>query len=77
MSGFDRTGGAGKVVHSTSLQSRAEHHLALLCANLGCDAIEARVMWRAGKQIMVALVDAGASEADVMKLKRIPRPEGT
>jgi hypothetical protein len=66
---------AGKVVHSTSLQSRATHHLSLLCAELGCDAIEARAMWSAGDSTIVVQVEAGAAEGDVMKLKRIPRPE--
>ena len=61
-----------RVVHSETLRSRLNHHLALLCASLGCDAIEARALFSAGRQTIVEHGEAGAAEGDVMRLKRIP-----
>lgn len=64
-----------KVVHSLTLQERCRWHLSMLCASLGCDAIEARAMWSAGDSTIVVQAEAGAAEGDVMRLKRMPRPE--
>ena len=66
---------ASRVVHSASLRERLRHHLALLCANLGCDAIEARALFSAGPHSIVEHATAGAAEGDVQRLKRIPRPK--
>lgn len=63
-----------KVVHSTTLQERAEYHLSMLCGVLGCAAIEARAMWTAGDSTVVVQATAGAADGDVMRLKRWPRP---
>lgn len=64
-----------RVVHSTTLKERCEYHLSMLCATLGCAAIEARAMWEAGDSTIVVQVEAGAAEGDVMRLKRMPRPQ--
>lgn len=64
---------AARIVHSATLQQRLAHHLALLCANLGCDAIEARALFVAGRNTKVEEATAGAADGDVMKLKRWPR----
>jgi hypothetical protein len=64
-----------KVVHSTTLQDRCAYHLSMLCAVLGCDAIEARAMWSAGDSTIVVQAEAGAADGDVMRLKRWPRPK--
>lgn len=64
-----------RVVHSMTLRARLEHHMALVCATLGCAAIEARAMWEAGDNTLIAQVEAGAAEGDVMRLKRIPRQD--
>jgi len=61
------------VVHSTTLKHRVAHHLSLLCGVLGCDAIEARVLWRDGRLLTLVEADAGAADGDVAKLRRIPR----
>jgi hypothetical protein len=61
-------------VHNLSLQDQVEHGLALLCAQLGCAAIEARAMWTAGDSTVVAQAIAGAAEGDKMRLNRWPRP---
>jgi hypothetical protein len=62
-----------RVVHSDTLRDRLNVHLQLLCANLGCDAIEARVLFAAGKQSIVAHGEAAAADGDLQRLKRIPR----
>lgn len=62
---------AGRVIHSETLKHRLEVHLQLLCANLGCDAIEARVLFSAGRNSVVERGTAGAIEADVQRLKRM------
>lgn len=64
-----------RVVHSMTLQQRCEYHLSMLCGLLGANAIEARAMWEAGDSTIVVQAEAGAAEGDVMRLKRIPRPE--
>ncbi|WP_428668095.1 hypothetical protein [Reyranella sp.] len=62
------------MVHSETLRERLRVHLALLCANLGCDAIEARVLFSAGSSSIVEHAAAGAADGDVARLKRWPRP---
>lgn len=65
-----------RVVHSTTLKERFEHRLSMLCATMGCAAIEARAMWAAGNNTIVEQVEVGAAEGDVMRLKRMKRPPG-
>lgn len=61
-------------VYSTTMKAALERNLALLCANLGCLAIEARALWDDGESPpMVGEAVAGAAEGDVMRLKRIRR----
>lgn len=62
-----------KVVYTVTLRERLEHHLANVCAILGCDAIEARALWSAGDSTIIAEADAGAAEGDRMRLRRLPR----
>jgi hypothetical protein len=64
-----------QLVRNPTLQARIEHHLALLCANLGCLAIEARAIWPAGDSTVIAEAVAGAAEGDVQFLQRLTREE--
>lgn len=56
--------------YSEVLKHQVERRLALLCGQLGCAAIEARVMWVEGDSTVIARAEAGACEADVARLKR-------
>lgn len=60
-------------VWSTTMQGQLERQLALVCASLGCLAIEARAMWETGEHTIVGEAEAGAAEGDVRRLKRIRR----
>ena len=60
-------------VYNTTLKAQLERQLALVCASLGCSAIEARAMWDEGDHTLIGEAVAGAAEGDVMRLKRIKR----
>lgn len=60
-------------VYSTTMKAALERNLAVMCAQLGCLAIEARALWEEGDVALVGEAVAGAAEGDVMRLKRIKR----
>lgn len=76
--GFARNLGAPprppRPVYSTTMKAQLERRLALVCAELGCLAIEARAMWAgAGAELIIGEAEAGSTEAEVQVLKRHPR----
>jgi hypothetical protein len=66
---------AARIVHSETLRSRLNARLAVLCAELGIAAIEARALFAAGKQSIVEHGEAAAADGDLQRLKRYPRAD--
>lgn len=75
--GFARNLGAPprppRPVYSTTMKAQLERRLAVVCAELGCLAIEARALWVDGPNTIIGEAEAGAAEGDVRRLQRHPR----
>jgi hypothetical protein len=66
---------SARIVHSETLSTRLNARLAVVCAELGIAAIEARALFAAGKNSIVAYGEAAAADGDLQKLKRYPRAD--
>jgi hypothetical protein len=61
-------------VLSTTMGDQLGRRLQLICADLGCLAIEARALWNDGGVDFLGTAEAGAAEGDVLRLKRLRTP---